>query len=198
MASKCPSLSQADPVLENIAQIQVQNLASSIGLPFWKCSFSNWVCPVSDICQYLLSLTPQGNIFFENLMSNVCCNDLQIAHTQTERLVSNPSPFNSGYAGSKIKRLSRGSERLGGMRSGLSAVPPEHCFDSSPSIGAAAARGGAHLAKKSFQTSKREQSRWNRPAVLNPSERKLVGRPALRKQATWVGGGVTTASATMI
>ena len=32
---------------------------------------------------------------------------------------------------------------------------------------------------------------------LNPSERKLVGRPALRKQTTWVGGGVTTASATM-
>ncbi len=58
-------------------------------------------------------------------------------------------------AGSKIKRLSRGSERLGGMRSGLSAVPPGHCFDASPSIGAAAARGGAHLAKKSFQTSKK-------------------------------------------
>ncbi len=55
-------------------------------------------------------------------------------------------------AGSKIKRLSRGSERLGGMRSGLSAVPPGHCFDTLPSIGAAAARGGAHLAKKSFQT----------------------------------------------
>ena len=79
IASKCPSLSQADPVLENIAQIQVQNLASSIGLPFWKCSFSNWVCPVSDICQYLLSLTPQGNIFFEHLMPNVCGNDLQIS-----------------------------------------------------------------------------------------------------------------------
>jgi len=58
-------------------------------------------------------------------------------------------------AGSKIKRLSRGSERLGGMRSGLSAVPPGHCFDTLPSIGAAAARGGAHLAKKSFQTSKK-------------------------------------------
>jgi len=100
----------------------------------------------------------------------------------------------SVHAGSKIKRLSRGSERLGGMRSGISDVPPGHCFDASPSIGAAAARGGA---KKSFQTSKREQSRWNRPAVLNPSESKLVGRPALRKQTTWVGGGVTTASATM-
>jgi len=62
----------------------------------------------------------------------------------------------SVHAGSKIKRLSRGSERLGGMRSGLSAVPPGHCFDVSPSIGAAAARGGAHLAKKSFQTSKRD------------------------------------------